>query len=76
MEALTLVDVIDLGLSGVLLFLLLRVMDRFDKLLERVLSYLEAAKEQRHKMATEMTALKLQVQKQNGHPLKPPPRDE
>lgn len=71
MEALTLVDVIDLGLSGVLLFLLLRREQRFDALIERILGYLEAAREQRHKMASEVTALKLQVQKQNNGEHKP-----
>lgn len=66
MEAITLVDVIDLGLSGVLLFLLLRSEGRLDRLLERILGYLEAAREQRHKMQSEVTALRLQVDKQNG----------
>lgn len=58
MAELTLVDVLDLGLSGVLLFLLLRREQRFDGLIDRILRYLEEGRVQRHKLANEVQTLK------------------
>lgn len=59
-------EILDLGLSGVLMFLLLRREGRFDALIDRVLGYLEQAKRERHSLRNEVQSLKLAQEKGGG----------
>lgn len=68
MENLSLKDIMDLGASGFLVVAVIGLWRSNNKLQERIFQYLEQARVERHKMASEVTALKLEsdIRKKNG----------
>jgi len=59
MEGLTLKEVLDLGLTGVLAVGVVALWNRLGKLTDRMFVYLESAREDRHRMQAELTTLRL-----------------
>lgn len=70
MEQFPLTEILDLGLSGVLLFMLWQLWNRFTALTDRLFVYLEEAKQDRHNLRAQITASNLaqQDRDQNRRP--------
>lgn len=68
METLTIKDLADLGASGFLILAVIGLWRSNNSLQDRIFQYLEEARRERHKMAQEVTALKLESdhRRQNG----------
>ena len=63
---LNLKDVIDLGASGLQIVMIWLLWKRLNEVIDRLFSYLESARLERHKMASEVTALKLESDKRKN----------
>jgi hypothetical protein len=72
MEGWTIKDILDIGLSAVLLFLLINERTDRKAMTERIFGYLEAAREQRHKMAQDLTTARLRAERSDKD--NPPPK--
>lgn len=67
METLTLKDIMDLGASGFLVVAVIGLWRSNNRLQDRIFQYLEQARTERHKMAAEVTALKLEADRRKAN---------
>lgn len=62
MPELNLKDVIDLGMTGILLYMNRDLWKRLDALTDRLFTYLEEGRKSRHENKNEIAALRLKVE--------------
>lgn len=61
MENLNLKDVIDLGMTAILLYINRDLWTRLNALQDRIFTYLEEGRKSRHDQSSQIAALKLQI---------------
>lgn len=61
MENLNLKDVVDLGMTAILLYINRDLWTRLNALQDRIFTYLEEGRKSRHDQSSQITALKLQL---------------
>ena len=72
MPELNLKDIVDLGMTAILLYVNRELWRRMDAITDRMFTYLEEGRQSRHENKSELTALKLKVDQmqetvKNGH---------